>query len=231
MLNTFFQGVFDTNGSVVIPVTDFLLCVGVSLAIGGFLAAVYMYKNRYTQSFVMTLALIPAVVCVVIMMVNGNIGAGVAVTGAFSLVRFRSVPGTAKEICAIFLAMGAGLITGMGYLGYGILFSVILGIVNLLYIQLGIWSDKKHEKEKILRITVPENLDYTDAFDDLMEEYTIYSEITNVKTSDMGSLFKLTYNIILKNAEKEKEFIDKLRCRNGNLEINLSRQEITGNEL
>lgn len=231
MLNTFFQGVFDTNGSVVIPVTDFLLCVGVSLAIGGFLAAVYMYKNRYTQSFVMTLALIPAVVCVVIMMVNGNIGAGVAVTGAFSLVRFRSVPGTAKEICAIFLAMGAGLITGMGYLGYGILFSVILGIVNLLYIQLGIWSDKKHEKEKILRITVPENLDYTDAFDDLMEEYTIYSEITNVKTSDMGSLFKLTYNIILKNAEKEKEFIDKLRCRNGNLEINLSRQETTGNEL
>ena len=120
MLDTMFQGLFDTQLTTVIPVTDFLLCLGFSLALGLIMALTYMYRARYTKSFVVTLALLPAVVCVVIMMVNGNVGAGVAVAGAFSLVRFRSVPGTAKEICTLFLGMGAGLITGMGYLGFAL---------------------------------------------------------------------------------------------------------------
>lgn len=109
-----FRGLFDTDMTHVISVSDFLLCIGCSLLIGLVLAACYTYRTRYTKSFVVTLALLPAVVCVVIMMVNGNVGAGVAVAGAFSLVRFRSVPGTAKEIGVLFLAMGAGLIAGMG---------------------------------------------------------------------------------------------------------------------
>ena len=113
MLNQLFEGIFDTTATT-ISVPEFLLCVTVALVIGIFLALVYMYKSRYTRSFVVTLAMLPAVVCVVIMMVNGNVGAGVAVAGAFSLVRFRSVPGTAKEIGTIFLAMGAGLAAGMG---------------------------------------------------------------------------------------------------------------------
>lgn len=231
MLNQLFKGIFDSSTTVVIAIGDFLLCVAVSLVIGIFLAFVYMYKSRYTESFVMTLALIPAVVCVVIMMVNGNIGVGVAVAGAFSLVRFRSVPGTAKEICAIFLAMGAGLIAGMGYLGYAVLFSFILGTVSMVYSQAGIWGRKKRLREKTLHITIPENLDYTGVFDELLEKYTVNCELVNVKTTNMGSLFRLTYNLMLKDAALEKEFIDKLRCRNGNLEINLSKQETVVDEL
>ncbi len=230
-MSTLFQGVFDTGVTTVIDVGDFLLCVGVSLLTGMFLALVYTYKNRYTQSFILTLALIPAVVCVVIMMVNGNVGAGVAVAGAFSLVRFRSVPGTAKEICAIFLAMATGLINGMGYLGYGVLFSVTLSLILLLYTKLGMGSQNRWERDKTLQITIPENLDYNGVFDEIMNTYTQKHELEVVKTTNMGSLFKLTYHIVLKDAALEKEFLDKLRCRNGNLEISLSKREAISYEL
>lgn len=230
-MNTLFQGVFDTSLTSVIGVGDFLLCIGVSLIIGVFLAAVYTYKNRYTQSFILTLALIPAVVCVVIMMVNGNVGAGVAVAGAFSLVRFRSVPGMAKEICAIFLAMAAGLITGMGYLAFGVLFAVILSAFMILYTRLGIGSKNSMQSEKTLQIVIPENLDYNGVFDEVMSKYTQKAELEMVKTTNMGSLFKLTYHVVLKDVALEKEFIDKLRCRNGNLEISLSKRETVSMEL
>ncbi len=231
MLNKIFSGVFDTSTTNVVLVGDFLLCVVVSLIIGVFLAAVYTYRSRYTQSFVMTLALLPAVVCVVIMMVNGNVGAGVAVAGAFSLVRFRSVPGSAKEICAIFLAMGAGLVTGMGYLAYGVIFALILGAMMFLYTYLELGKDKKRENYKALHITIPENLDYTGVFDGILNKYTDKYELVNVKTTNMGSLFKLTYHVVLKDIAEEKDFIDKLRCRNGNLEISLSMQDNTVMEL
>ena len=133
MSDSLFRGLFDSELTTVTSVTDFLLCIGASLAIGLVLALAYMFKSRYTKSFVVTLAVLPAVVCVVIMMVNGNVGAGVAVAGAFSLVRFRSVPGTAKEIAALFLAMGAGLIAGMGYLAYSLLFTVVACAIYSLY--------------------------------------------------------------------------------------------------
>jgi len=231
MMNNLFQGIFDSSVQSVIRVPQFLLCVGVSLLIGIFLALVYTYKSKYTQSFVVTLALLPAVVCVVIMMVNGNVGAGVAVAGAFSLVRFRSVPGTAKEIGTIFLAMGAGLVTGMGYLGYAVLFAVVLGFVMLLMNVCGFGLKKSMQAEKILRITIPEDLDYCSLFDDLFDAYTDRAEVATVKTTNMGSLFKITYHIILKDVTKEKEFIDALRERNGNLEISLARQEQMMQEL
>ena len=231
MMNNLFQGIFDSSVQSVISVPQFLLCVGVSLLIGIFLALVYTYKSKYTQSFVVTLALLPAVVCVVIMMVNGNVGAGVAVAGAFSLVRFRSVPGTAKEIGTIFLAMGAGLVTGMGYLGYAVLFAVVLGLVMLLMNVCGFGLKKSMQAEKILRITIPEDLDYCSLFDDLFEVYTDRAEVATVKTTNMGSLFKITYHITLKDVTKEKEFIDALRERNGNLEISLARQEQMMQEL
>ena len=179
-MNTLFRGIFDNSAIQTVSVGDFLLCIAVSLVIGIFLAAVYTYKNRYSQSFIMTLAMIPAVVCVVIMMVNGNVGAGVAVAGAFSLVRFRSVPGTAKEICAIFLAMGAGIITGMGYLAYGVLFALVLGGVMFLYTALDLGSRKKAD-EKTLKITIPESLDYADVFEEVMEKYTVRHELVSVK--------------------------------------------------
>lgn len=231
MLETIFKGLFDSELTTVISVPHFLLCIGVSLVIGLIIAFSYMIRTRYTKSFVVTLALLPAVVCVVIMMVNGNVGAGVAVAGAFSLIRFRSVPGTAKEIGTIFLAMGAGLIAGMGYLGYAVLFTIILCAIFIAYNHLNFGSKKNAAIYKTLNITIPEDLDYTNVFEEILEQYTRSYELTNVKTTNMGSMFRLTYDIVLKNAQLEKEMIDKLRCRNGNLEINVSKQSTITTEL
>ena len=231
MLQNLFRGIFDTDMTSVIAVGDFLLCVGCALAIGALLAICYMYKTRYTKSFVVTLGLLPVVVCVVIMMVNGNVGTGVAVAGAFSLVRFRSVPGTAKEISMLFIAMGAGLVAGMGYLGYGVLFAVIMCAAILLCNRLDLGAKKNSAVYKTLNITIPEDLDYSDVFDGILGEYASRWELVRVKTTNMGSLFRLTYDLTLKDAAREKEMIDALRCRNGNLEITVSRQDTTVTEL
>ena len=231
MLENLFRGLFDTDLVAVISVTDFLLCLGCALVLGLIMAFTYMYRTRYTKSFVITLALLPAVVCVVIMLVNGNVGTGVAVAGAFSLVRFRSVPGTAKEICALFLAMGAGLIAGMGYLGIAVLFTLVMCAVFVLYNCLDFGTKKNAATFKTFTITIPEDLDYSGVFDDIFAEYTRSHDLVRVKTTNMGSMFKLTYNVELRDATKEKEMIDKMRCRNGNLEIAVSKQETVGTEL
>lgn len=231
MFDNLFRGLFDADGTAVIPVGDFLFCVTVALAIGLILAFGYMVKSRYTKSFVMTLSLLPAVVCVVIMMVNGNVGTGVAVAGAFSLVRFRSVPGTAKEISMLFVAMGAGLIAGMGYLGYAVLFAVLMCGICLVYNAVDFGTKKNAAIYKTLNITIPEDLDYSDVFADVLDTYTTKYELVRVKTTNMGSLYRLTYDVCLKDGAKEKEMIDLLRCRNGNLEISVSRQETAVTEL
>lgn len=231
MLENLFKGFFDTDLTTVISVTDFLLCLGCSLVLGLVMAFAYMYRTRYTKSFVVTLSLLPAVVCVVIMMVNGNVGTGVAVAGAFNLVRFRSVPGTAKEICTLFLAMGAGLIAGMGYLGFAVIFTVIMCVIFVLYNYLDFGLKKNAATFKTFNITIPEDLDYTGVFDDIFAEFTRSHDLIRVKTTNMGSMFKLTYNVELMDVTREKEMIDKLRCRNGNLEIAVSKQETVGTEL
>ncbi|MBE6568827.1 MAG: DUF4956 domain-containing protein [Ruminococcaceae bacterium] len=230
-LETIFKGLFDTDFTVVIDLKDFLFCIAAALLAGIITALCYTFKTRYTKSFILTLALLPAVVCVVIMMVNGNIGAGVAVAGAFSLVRFRSVPGTAKEIVTIFLAMGAGLIAGMGYLAYALLFTVILNVVFLLCSCLDLGTKKNNGKYRTVKITVPEDLDYAGVFEDVFAEYASGWELVQVKTTNMGSMFRLTYEVVLKNGIIEKEMIDKIRCRNGNLEVVVSRQESATAEL
>lgn len=225
MLNNLFRGIFDTDMTSVITVTDFILCVAVSLLVGIILALSYTYRTRYTRSFIITLAMLPAIVCIVIMMVNGNIGAGVAVAGAFSLVRFRSVPGTAKEIASVFLAMGAGLIAGMGYLAFSLLFTIIMCAVSIFYNCLDFGASRKAALCKTLNITIPEDINYTEVFEEILGKYTSSHELVRVKTTNFGSMFRLTYQITLIDAAKEKEFIDELRCRNGNLEISVCRQE------
>lgn len=231
MFSNLFKGIFDSELTTTVSVGDFLLCLCFALGLGLITAAAYMYRTRYTKSFVTTLALLPAVVCIVIMLVNGNIGAGVAVAGAFSLVRFRSVPGTAKEICMLFLAMGTGLITGMGYLGFAVLFTLIMCVMFMLYNRIDLGTKKNSASYKTLTITIPEDLNYTIVFDDIFSEYTSLHELLRVKTTNMGSLFKVTYNIVLSDIDKEKEMIDALRCRNGNLEICVSCQETVSGEL
>ncbi|MBE5889849.1 MAG: DUF4956 domain-containing protein [Lachnospiraceae bacterium] len=232
MLSSLFNSIFSTTTttSAIFALPQFIGALAVALILGLFMAAVYKKQNATSQSFSITLALLPAVVAVVIMMVNGNIGAGVAVAGAFSLVRFRSVPGTAKEISMIFLSMACGLMCGMGYLGYAILFSVILIAAMLVLTAVGFGSNRGSE-EKVLRITIPESLNYSEVFDDIFEQYTSSCNMISVKTTNMGSMFKLSYNVILKDSKMEKEFIDALRVKNGNLEIAMARQESLGNEL
>ena len=225
MIDNLFRGLFDTDMTVVITPAEFLTCLGVSLGIGLILAALYQYHTRYTRSFVVTLALLPAVVCVVIMMVNGNVGTGVAVAGAFSLVRFRSAPGSAREIGAIFAAMGAGLMAGMGYLGYAALFALILGGITMAYHALVFGGGNAALRCRTLHITIPEDLDYTGVFDPILAQYATKSELKQVKTTNMGSLFKLTYDLTLRDGGQEKALIDTLRQRNGNLEISLCQQE------
>ena len=165
------------------------------------------------------------------MMVNGNVGTGVAVAGAFSLVRFRSAPGSAREIGALFLAMGSGMIAGMGYLAYAVLFAVLLGGMSLIYNRIDFGERKNAAKYKTLHVTIPEDLDYTGVFDEIFADYAEKWELVNVKTTNMGSLYKLTYQLTMRNTDKEKEMIDRIRCRNGNLEINVSRQDTVAAEL
>ena len=236
MLATIFESIFDTSSSTTsttsststnLDIAGFLICIVVALVVGVFLAVIHTYKTHYTMSFLVTLALLPAIVSVVIMMVNGNVGAGVAVAGAFSLVRFRSAPGTAKEICAIFLAMATGLIIGMGYIGFAVVFVLILGAAVVLLEYVAGRSTDDESRKKTLTVTIPEDLNYGDIFDDLFAEFTDKWEVVSVKTTNMGSLFRLKYNIVVKDPAREKEFIDAIRCRNGNLEISITRQEMT----
>lgn len=223
MLNT----IFDTILTLKLTPFAFIVCTLTSIAIGAAIAFCYMKTSkRYTGSFVTTLAMIPAVVQVVIMMVNGNLGAGVAVAGAFSLVRFRSIPGTAKEIGFLFIALASGLATGMGYIAFSIIFVAVMCGVNIAYKQIG-FGEKNSDGKKMLTVVLPENLDYTSLFMDIFRKYLSSLELVSVKTTNMGSLYKIQYEIKLKDPKKEKEFIDELRTRNGNLEITCAKATLT----
>ena len=206
---------FEATGAITLP--GLALCTAGSLVLGVAAALVYMYKNTYHKGFVLTLALLPAVVQLVIMLVNGNLGAGVAVAGAFSLVRFRSAPGSAREILGVFFAMAMGLATGMGYLGMAAVFLVMVGGAQMLLIALKF--GQADPGERALKVVIPEDLDYTGVFDDLFGRYCAAAELERVRTTNLGSMYELQYHVRLNKAEEEKAFLDALRCRNGNLNI------------
>lgn len=195
----------------------FLICTISSLLLGAFIAFMYLLTERTSRSFLLTLIVLPAVIQMVIMLVNGNIGAGVAVAGAFSLVRFRSAPGTGKEISTIFLTMAVGLATGMGYIAVAVVFAVVITLVCLLVSRLHLGADLA--AERILRITVPEDLDYEGVFEEVLEQYTASYELLSVRTAGMGTLYRLEYRVLPKTGISSHEMIDHLRERNGNLEI------------
>ncbi len=205
-----------------LTLSGFFTSVGASLALGLLIGICSMFRSEHSKGFLITLATLPAIVCVVIMMVSGSLGASVAVAGTFSLVRFRSAAGTAKEIGAIFLAMAVGLACGMGYVLFAAMFAVIVCAAMLVYEVSGFGSGKGKARKKTLQITVPENLDYSTTFDTVLEKYTTDHRMKKVKTTNLGSLFRLTYDVTMKVSGCEKQMIDELRCYNGNLEISLS---------
>lgn len=212
-----------------LTIVDALICTVTSLVLGFIISMVYMAKGNRSKNLATTLVLLPALVQTIIMLVNGNLGTGIAVMGAFSLVRFRSVAGTSKEICSIFFAMAVGLATGMGYISFAIVITIIVSLVMFLLAKFNFGETKAEERK--IKIVVPENLNYTEIFDDIFEKYTNRNTIIKSKTINLGSLYEITYEIELKDKNKEKEMIDEIRCRNGNLTINCARIGGTGEEL
>ncbi len=215
MLNNLFSAIYTDTFTI----QTYLICTAVSLVLGALIAFTANFRAKQSKSFLLALFLIPPIVQTVIMLVNGSVGTGVAVMGAFSLVRFRSVAGSAKEIVSIFLAMATGLATAMGYIGLAIVIVSILCIAMIIasFIRL----KEKDDLVRELKITVPEDLNYAHSFDDVFEKYTKTYKLQNVKTTNMGSLYKLSYNIELKSEDDIQDFINDLRCRNGNLEISV----------
>ncbi|MGN0691807.1 MAG: DUF4956 domain-containing protein [Oscillospiraceae bacterium] len=196
---------------------EIILCGAASIVLGAMIAAAFGYKSRKSGSYMITVALLPLIVQVIIMLVNGNVGTGIAVMGAFGLVRFRSAQGSAIDICGVFLAMAVGLACGTGHIWIAAGLAAVVCLLKLLYTILPIGKNKPKEKE--LHITIPENLEYDGVFKDILDKYTKKWELVQVKTTNMGSLFKLKYYIEIIDPSDEKKLIDELRCRNGNLEI------------
>lgn len=223
MLDATFSSVFGTADSLVSSVStvDFLACCLASIVLGAAVAGIYMFRHTYSKNFVVTLALLPLIVQMVITLVNGNLGAGIAVMGVFNLVRFRSIPGSAKDIGSVFLAMAIGLATGMGFIALAVVFTLVVAVVNVAYVLSPFGKPKA--PEKTLRITIPEDLEYDGVFDEALARYTSESELVEVQTTNMGSLFQLEYTIRLKEPGLEKKLIDDLRCLNGNLKISCGR--------
>lgn len=226
MLSHLFYDIFTDTA---VDPAMMMLAIGVSLLLGLIVAKVYQFKTVYSKSFVMSLALLPTLIAIVIFLVNGSLGAGVAVMGAFSLIRFRSAPGGAKELVSIFLVMTIGIAIGMGYLVFATVFTLIMSLAMLL-LEVVNFGQMKHSMRQ-LTVVIPESLDYESIFDDIFNKAANHVELANVKTSDMGSLFKIKYIIQLNGRMTEKELIDALRTRNGNLEIAISRYITKENEL
>lgn len=208
------------NGQLTLK--SYLICAAAAIFAGAVLALVlsrFTNGKKYSYSFLCTIVLLPLIVQTVIMLVNGNVGTGVAVAGAFSLVRFRSIPGGAKDIAIIFLSMASGLATGTGYVGVAIILTLI---ASLILVVLWIIGRNADLAEREIRITIPEELDYEGVFDDILNKYTKKHTLTSVKTTNMGSLFKLKFKVKMRSGVSEKAMIDEIRVRNGNLEISSS---------
>ena len=216
MLDNLFSSVL-TNGTF--TGSTFALMTMVAFVCGLIIAGTYLFKKRSSKSFLITLILLPPIVELIILLVNGNLGAGVAVAGAFSLVRFRSVPGKGQEITGIFLAMTVGLASGMGYIGVALLFTVMVSAVSLILNSINLGESG----EKVLKITVPENLDFEGKFENTFEKYLKSYTYEEVRTTNMGSLYKLTLSVILKENISTKDFLDEIRTGNGNLDVSLGR--------
>ncbi len=222
-MSSIFSSVLSTNFSI----TSYLICLLFAGICGVIAALALSRESTVSRSFLLSLVILPIIVTTVILMVNGNVGTGVAVAGAFSLVRFRSAPGRARDISAIFLVMTAGLACASGYIAIALVFTLVASCLILVLSRIPMSCDRFVD----LRITVPESLHFADAFDDLFDQYTKSRKLVKAKTSNMGSLYKLDYKIEMKNPLVMQEFLDALRCRNGNLEIALLVEPNGGEEL
>lgn len=211
-----FQSILTTEN---VTITQALVCIATAIVLGIAVAVTYSYKTSCSKNFALTLSLMPSIVGLLIMMVNGNLGTGIAVLGVFSLVRYRSQPGNSKEILAVMMSMAVGLATGTGYITFAIFACILICLVWLVIYSFAF----KRNNHKELRITIPENLDFEEIFDEEFKKYTKQHELNRIKTTQMGTLFELKFHIVLKKDASTKELIDSIRCKNGNLPVICSR--------
>ena len=218
-----------TEATATVSLFDCMICIIVAIILGGVISFTHKMTTKTTPNFLLTLAILPVLVQVIILLINGNLGTSLAVAGAFSLIRFRSMPGNSKEIISVFWAMAIGLGLGMGYITYSIIITIIVAI---LVIGLNKLVTKGQDlAERKLKIVIPENLDYEEVFNDIFEKYSNKVELQKVKTTNMGSMYELVYLVSMKKELKEKDFIDEIRCRNGNMLVMLERKELSEVEL
>ena len=222
------ESIFSTSVATV-SLQSWLICIVVGIVLGGVISFTHKITTRSTPNFLITLGVLPVLVQVVILLVNGNLGTSLAVAGAFSLIRFRSMPGNSKEIISVFWAMAIGLALGMGYVFYAVIITLIVAVLVVLLNKIAFKTQDQSERK--LKIVIPENLDYTEVFEDLFKSYTTKSRLMKVKTTNMGSMYELTYMVNIKPNKKEKEFMDEIRCRNGNMLVLIERAEIGDEEL
>ena len=216
-----FDNIFDASS---FTIEQFLLTLSVAIMTGLIISLMDTFRGKeHSRSFIVTLALLPSIVAVVIMVVGNNIGAGIAVAGAFTLVKFRSIPGTAEEIGFIFLAMASGLLIGSGLLAYGVLFVIIIGSLSVILATFGfVFGEKKMGDDIILKVTIPDDLEYNTQIEPVIDNYSVFSELLSLKTVNMGTMFRLTYHLRLKDKNRQKELVDTIRARNSNLEVALA---------
>lgn len=214
-----FNSIFDST-TTGLSITTGLICAGVALLLGVIIAITHMKTSQTTKGFLTTLATLPLLVMAVMIMINGNLGTSIAILGAFSLIRFRSIQGRAKDLLSVFFAMMVGLACGMGH----VLFAVVITIISVIAIVFFTYTHflEPNKKQRVLKIMVPEDLDYEEVFDEIFSKYTSRVDLVQMKTMNMGSLYKLTYDITMKNGVKEKEFLDEIRVKNCNLKVLLS---------
>ena len=222
------ESIFNSTAAT-ISVANFMICMGIGIILGIIIALIHKFTTKTTPNFLITLAILPVLVQVVILLVNGNLGTSLAVAGAFSLIRFRSMPGNSKEIISVFWSMAIGLALGMGYVSLSIMATAIIAVIMILFNMI---SDKMVDKEnRKLKIVIPENIDYEEVFNEILQKYTNKCELVKVKTTNMGSMYELKYEISLKKNISKKEFLDEIRVKNGNMLVMLERPELSGEEL
>lgn len=224
-----FNSIFGTTSTQAVTFATLISALGVAFALGMIISLVYTKTHRTkspSQSFALTLVMLPAVVAVIILLVGSNVARAFSLAGAFSIIRFRSAPGDAKDITYVLFTMAVGLAAGMGYLLYAAIITVSL--CALMVILEALRFGQARGTEKILKIMIPENLDYQNVFDGILQTYTQSYKLQKVKTADLGSLYELVYRITTLEGVSEKAFIDELRCRNGNLNITLVLEASTG---
>ena len=214
-----FNTIFNSTATG-LDITTALICSGVALGLGIVIAITHMLTSKTSKNFLITLAILPVLVMAVMIMINGNLGTSIAILGAFSLIRFRSIQGNAKELLSIFFAMMIGLACGMGHIFFGAVITAI-AVIGILFFSYTHFLEP-NKKERVLKIVIPEDLDYEEAFDEIFKKYTRKAELVRMKTMNMGSLYKLTYDITLRSGVKEKAFLDEIRVKNCNLKVLLS---------